>query len=176
MNTQPQSTIFQSLDRVLLDGESARFYITRKGNSFVVTYQPILGAAPDDLDAVGQEIRAKLSLPLQFSGTAEDMDASFASKMIVIGEARKEAADALASMTELLREAKKQATNHGNSTRAKMATAPAKPASTTPSSEDQNDDDATGCGDSTCGSDSQSPAVPEKPASAPAGFDDLTFD
>lgn len=103
---------FQSLAACLGEGERLRLELHREGEALAVLVQPVLNAAPPDLDAERQRLRAALAYPLRLTGTAAQLDRDLVAALVAYGAKRQEvraAACDLAALDEALRHARQAA-------------------------------------------------------------------
>ena len=122
------SSLFSSLEKILVPGESLRFTMQKRADGLALLLQPIVAKAQDVPKEV-EQIRAALSLPLRIAGSATELDATFNERVQGYADARQDAHGSYAALLGALREASKEAKAKAP---AKSAPAP-KPSSSTAS-------------------------------------------
>lgn len=101
-------SLFSSLEKVLVAGESLRFTIQKRTDGLALLLQPIAAKAQDVPKEV-EHIRAVLALPLRLAGSACELEATFSERVHGYANARQDAHGSYAALLGALNEASKEA-------------------------------------------------------------------
>lgn len=101
-------SLFSSLEKVLVAGESLRFTIQKRTDGLALLLQPIVAKAQDVPKEV-EHIRAVLALPLRLAGSACELEATFNERVQGYANARQDAHGSYAALLGALNEASKEA-------------------------------------------------------------------
>jgi hypothetical protein len=102
------SDVFTALERVLLEGDSLTFKISRRGHKLVALVIPVL-PPPPSLPSDVERIRDGLSVYLCLEMSAEEMDAEFSDRVRAFAAAREAPRRTFSRVLEELAETHKAA-------------------------------------------------------------------
>ena len=130
------SNLFAALQRVLLNGESLTFKISRSGDHLVALLLPEIPPLPSQFLATKEpavdRARESLSLPLRLEGSAASLDADFVSRVHGYATARSKVCEGLDLVLTELDEAAKATRAAAAAQRGKRKALPAPTAPATP--------------------------------------------
>lgn len=169
------TAFFQQLHAAMRDGEQFKFQVTREGDRLAVMIQPLLGAAPEDIeddeDSPAAQARAALATPLLVRMTPAELDQHFGPKLTTYGEVRGELTDSYQTLIEDLKDSSKRAQKAVQDKKA-GAKAPtkslpkpeAKKKPEMDGDDDADDDGAAGNGKTSVAAGNDQPGLPLEPA------------